>query len=75
MSTSTLANSRWRTLAEIEAACGDPQASISARLRDFRKVEFGEHAVERRRRGVGYRGLFEYRVVPNQHRQFAAEVY
>lgn len=53
----------WRTLAEIEAACGDPQASISARLRDFRKHDFGDHTVERRRRGEGRCGLFEYRVV------------
>jgi hypothetical protein len=56
---------RWRTLAEVEAACGDPQASISARLRDFRKPRFGEHTVERRRRGVD-RGLWEYRLVVSQ---------
>ena len=27
----------WRTLKEISAATGDPEASVSARLRDFRK--------------------------------------
>lgn len=58
-----VSDGRWRTLAEIEAECGDPQASISARLRDFRKPKFGEHLVERRRRGEEHRGLFEYRVV------------
>ena len=52
----------WRTLGEIEMIIGDPQASISARLRDLRKKRFGEHEVERRRRGEGKRGLFEYRV-------------
>lgn len=55
----------WRTLAEIEAVCGDPQASISARLRDFRKKKFGENDVPRRHRGDAVRGLYEYRVIPN----------
>jgi len=57
-----LSDGQWRTLAEIQAQCGDPQASISARLRDFRKSKFGGYAVERRRRGEAARGLFEYRV-------------
>src|SRR5215207_6646304 len=57
-----VADGRWRTLAEIEVGCGDPQASISARLRDFRKPRFGAHVIERRRRGDGHRGVFEYRV-------------
>jgi hypothetical protein len=51
----------WRTLAEIEAATGYPQASVSARLRDLRKSKFGGLTVERRRVD-GARGLFEYRV-------------
>lgn len=53
----------WRTLAEIEAATGYPQASISARLRDFRKEQFGGHRVERRRRNEPERGHFEYRLI------------
>ena len=52
----------WRTLAEIEDSTQDPQASISARLRDLRKRKFGGFVVERRRRGDESRGLFEYRV-------------
>lgn len=56
---------RWRTLAEIEAITGDPQASISARLRDLRKERFGSHVVERRARGGRKRGLWEYRVKEN----------
>jgi predicted transcriptional regulator len=53
----------WRTLAEIEQATGDPQASVSARLRDLRKAKFGGHEVQRRRRGAGRAGLWEYRLV------------
>ncbi len=53
----------WRTLREIEAETGDPQASISARLRDFRKRRFGGHELTRRRRGVAQKGLFEYRLM------------
>lgn len=55
---------RWRTLAELGVAAGCPEASASARLRDLRKKRFGGHAVERRRRGEGKRGLFEYRLTP-----------
>lgn len=61
-------DSRWRTLEEIELVTGDPPASISARLRDFRKGKFGEHAVERRSRGVRERGLFEYRLIIHSQR-------
>jgi len=52
---------RWRTLGEIASETDHPEASVSARLRDFRKPRFGGHAVERRRRGPG---TFEYRVLP-----------
>jgi len=53
---------RWRTLGEVEAVTGDPQASISARLRDFRKPHCGSHTIHRRRRGDEERGLWEYRL-------------
>lgn len=52
----------WLTLAEIETITNDPQASISSRLRDLRKLEYGSHIVDRRRRGIEERGLFEYQV-------------
>ena len=39
----------WRKLSDIAQATGDPEASISARLRDFRKRRFGGLIVERRR--------------------------
>ena len=54
---------RWRTLREItEALGGASEASVSARLRDLRKVRFGAHVVERRRRGEAAAGIFKYRV-------------
>lgn len=53
----------WRTLDEIAQITGDQQQSISARLRDFRKIRLGGHEVLRRRRGDAKRGLFEYRLI------------
>lgn len=47
---------KWRTLAEIADATGHPEASVSARLRDFRKVGY---TVDRRHVG---KGLWQYRV-------------
>jgi hypothetical protein len=57
----------WRTLGEIAALLNAPEASVSARLRDLRKVRNGAYSVLRRRRGNVYRGLFEYRVIPREH--------
>jgi hypothetical protein len=51
----------WRTLAEIAERTGYPEASVSARLRDFRKPRFGGYLVERRSLGGG---LFAYRIDP-----------
>jgi hypothetical protein len=53
----------WRTLAEISGVTGDPEASVSAQLRHLRKPRFGEYIVNKRRRGEGRRGLFEYQLV------------
>jgi hypothetical protein len=61
-----MADCRWRTLAQLEALTGDPQASISARLRDLRKPRFGANTVERERVHAD-RGLYAYRLVePHQ---------
>lgn len=49
----------WRTLEEISAATGYPEASVSARLRDFRKERFGGMQMSGRRRSAG---LWEYRL-------------
>lgn len=54
-------DSAWRSLAEIALASQELDASVSARLRDFRKDRFGAHVVERRRRSGG---VHEYRVLP-----------
>ena len=48
---------RWRTLAEIASAAGDPEGSISAQLRHLRKARFGAHTVNRRHVESG---LFQY---------------
>lgn len=55
-----LADGGWHTLAGIAAATGDPESSVSARIRDFRKPKFGGHRVDRRYVGDG---LWAYRMV------------
>ena len=55
-------DNNWRTLAEISKATDATEASVSARLRDFRKPRFGAHTVDRRRRADGAKGLFEYKL-------------
>ena len=60
-----MGDSKWRSLAEIAEVTGDPEASVSARLRDFRKPRFGGFAVLRRRREGA--GLWEYRLtIPDE---------
>lgn len=49
----------WHTLAEIAVYTRDPEASVSARLRDLRKPRFGSHSIERQ---YVERGLFKYRL-------------
>ena len=53
-------DAEWRTLDQIAHETGYPEASISARLRDFRKDKFGGHTVTRRYFGFG---LFEYQLI------------
>lgn len=55
---------QWRTLAEIGEVVDEPEASVSARLRDLRKPDFGGFTVERRRRGNPADGVHEYRLGP-----------
>lgn len=52
----------WFSLSELSQWTGDPEASVSARLRDFRKPRFGGHTVERRHVEGG---LWEYRLIWN----------
>jgi len=60
-------DNQGRSLYEISAITGDPEASISARLRDFRKPRLGSLIVNRRRRFKT--GLYEYQIAP-QHNGF-----
>ena len=57
-----MADNQWHTLAGISRITGDPEASISARLRDFRKKQFGWHIVLR---SHIEHGLWEYRLYWN----------
>lgn len=52
----------WRTLAQIGKETGDPESSVSARLRDLRKAKFGGNTVNRRR-VANTSGLYEYQFV------------
>ncbi len=61
----TMRDGVWRTMAEISVLTGDPEASVSARLRDLRKPKFGGHSVARRPRGEREAGLWEYRLEVN----------
>jgi len=58
-----LRDGREHTLAEIAKATGDPEASVSARIRDLRKARFGSYQIERR---YVERGLWAYRLVVGQ---------
>ena len=53
---------RWYSLHRLSVITGHPEASVSARLRDFRKEKFGNHTVQRVRVQGGF---FLYRLVPN----------
>ena len=57
-----MVDGQWRTLEEIAFVTGGSTASISARLRDFRKQKFGGHVVDRRRLGPT-KGIFEYQLI------------
>jgi hypothetical protein len=54
-----MSDGEWRTLAEIKERVGGTDASVSARLRDLRKANFGSHVVDRR---YVANGLYEYRL-------------
>jgi len=56
---SYMQHGQWRTLADIAAATGAPEASVSARLRDLRSLKFGGYTVERR---YIAKGLWQYRI-------------
>jgi len=53
----------WWTLRQLSDETGAPEASVSARMRDLRKPQFGGHFIVRAR--VGDSGLFKYQLTPN----------
>ena len=53
----------WMTLRELSFLTKFGEASISARIRDLRKEQFGGYTVERRRRGDPTKGIWEYCIV------------
>ena len=60
-----MADSKWHTLADISEGTSSPESSVSARLRDYRKVRFGRHTIQKRRRSEGS-GTWEYKLNINQ---------
>ena len=64
----TMSDGQWHTLAGLAATTGATEASVSARLRDLRKLRFGGRVVHRRR-VVGTPGLHEYRLDPTERVQ------
>ena len=46
-----VSDGRWYTLSELSSITGDPEGSISARLRDLRKEKFGAFDIRKQRRG------------------------
>ena len=58
-----LRDGQFWTLKRLAQATGDPEASISARIRDLRKPRFGSHIIERR---YLERGIWQYRLVTGQ---------
>lgn len=64
---SVMCDGQWRTLREIVRILDGPysEAGVSARLRDFRKEIFGGHEVLKRK-VVGSRGLYQYKVIPQK---------
>lgn len=63
-----MADGQWRTLNDICRSTHDPHASVSARLRDFRKDRFGKHTVNRRHLGDRQHGLWEYQLIVNERK-------
>lgn len=56
-----MADSKWRTLAQIAKATSFPEASVSAQLREFRKPSIGFKVSKRM---IQYRPhiIYEYRL-------------
>lgn len=67
-----MADGEWHTLPQLSSALGNRYmiTSLSARLRDFRKEQYGRYRVERRL-VIGSERLYEYRLLPPTSNQDA----
>jgi hypothetical protein len=63
-----MTDEQWRTLSEIADSTDEPEASISAQLRHFRKERFGGHQINKKRRW-GDTGLWEYQLITNKENE------
>lgn len=54
---------KWRSLDEISMRTSAPHASVSAQLRNLRKLKFGGHTVDKKRFGATNLGFYKYRLV------------
>lgn len=59
-----MSDGQWRTLAELSDFVSGSDTSLSARLRDLRKSEYGSHIVESRPRSGGM--AWEYKLTVNR---------
>jgi hypothetical protein len=58
-----MSDGKARTLDEISKLAFAPHASVSANLRNLRKVRFGSYTILKERAGDPTNGLFVYRMV------------
>lgn len=56
-------DAQWRTLPQISALTGIPEASASSDLRHLRKPQHGSYRVEKRRKDDGFGATWEYRLL------------
>ena len=63
-----MSDGETRTLAELRKLTGYSDSAISARLRDFRKAEFGAHTLILELAGLRGARWYKYRLVVNEGR-------
>lgn len=57
----------WDSLKEIARHTGDPETSVSAQLRNFRKERFGGHTMNKERAGDPTQGFYLYQLKINEN--------
>lgn len=61
-----MSDGQWWSVQEISNFTGDPENSVSAQLRNLRKLRFGGHTIERERKGNPKYGYSKYRLKVGQ---------